>query len=318
VAGNCSIFRTWVPGDFLTASDLVSSFTTTGVTNMTPQCLDDYAVDLTQFRLFTDPYPASVASLPTSTAGELERIRFMLRKMFGLSQWYANTEDIVFPNNVSLASGKTLSIGAGGTLSVVGTLTIDNAATVTGLNWRLFSTAGTGFTLGDGITPGVFTGTAATYSLPKTASRVCILIWARTTVNGVLNARFQATIKNTSTLNIVQTGPILGGLGAGVNTLHTYMISAGVFGYANGVRPCSGVGAVGQMYTDPGAAPSGSASPVGPSGTFGTGTPVNYSVPTGGAPVPNGMDTPVTLDLFIDSVGGVLQIVLQRVEVWVV
>ncbi len=317
MAGNCSIFRTWVSGDFLTATDLVSSFTTVGVTNMTPQCLGGYAVDLTQFRLFTDPYPAGVASLTTSTAGELERIRFMFRKMFGLSQWYTHTEDILFPNNVSLASGKTLTVPGGGTLNVIGTLTIDNAATVTGLNWRLFSTAGTGFTLGDGITPGVFTGTAATYSLPKTASRICILIWARTTVNGVLNARFQATIKNHSTLNVVQTGPINGGLGAGVNTLHTYATSAKVFGYANGLRPCTGAGAFGQMYTDPGAAPSGGPLFIGAT-EQGTGTPTSYTVPTGGVPVPNGMDTPVDLDLFIDSVGGVLQIVLQRVEVWVV
>src|SRR5712691_3769002 len=121
--GNCSIFRSWNTGDLLTASDLTTSFTTVGVQNLTPTCMDDYAVDLVQFKLATDPYPSGVPDLPTSLAGELERIRFVLKKMFGFSQWYTNTEPINFPNSV-------------GTLTVDGNLTITNASTVTGLGWR--------------------------------------------------------------------------------------------------------------------------------------------------------------------------------------
>jgi len=42
----------------------------------------------------TNPYPASVASLATSLAGELERIRFIIKTLTGWSQWYAHTETL--------------------------------------------------------------------------------------------------------------------------------------------------------------------------------------------------------------------------------
>src|SRR2546428_11279206 len=100
--GNCAIFRSWVTNDLLTASDLTTSSTRVGVSNMTPTCMDDYAADITQFRLFTDPYPGAVASLPTSLAGELERIRFVIRKVFGFSQWYTHTEPVMLPAGTNL------------------------------------------------------------------------------------------------------------------------------------------------------------------------------------------------------------------------
>jgi hypothetical protein len=92
MAGNCAIFRSWNSGDTLTASDLTTSFTTVGVTNQTPQCIDDYSATDVQMQTTVDPYPASVISLPTSLAGELERIRYVLKKLGGWSQWYAHTE----------------------------------------------------------------------------------------------------------------------------------------------------------------------------------------------------------------------------------
>lgn len=92
MAGNCAIYRSWNSGETLTASDLTTSFTTVGVTNMTPQCLDDYSANETQMQTTTDPYPSSAASLATSTAGELERIRYILKQITGWSQWYAHTE----------------------------------------------------------------------------------------------------------------------------------------------------------------------------------------------------------------------------------
>lgn len=61
---------------------------------MTPTCMDDYAIDTTQFRSVIDPYPASSASLPTSLAGELERVRYVIKAMTGWSQWYAHTESV--------------------------------------------------------------------------------------------------------------------------------------------------------------------------------------------------------------------------------
>ncbi len=90
--GSCSVFRTWNTGDSVTASDLNQSFTTAAVTNSTPQCLDDYSASVSQMQSTTDPYASGTESLATSTAGELERLRFMFKQIFGLSQWYRHDQ----------------------------------------------------------------------------------------------------------------------------------------------------------------------------------------------------------------------------------
>lgn len=108
IAGNCAIFRSWNTGDLLTATDLTTSFTQVGVTNMTQTCIDDFSIDTNQFRSTVDPYPGSVASLPTSGAGELERIRYVLKKIAGWTQWYAHTEALAFPGDVSTVGDLTV------------------------------------------------------------------------------------------------------------------------------------------------------------------------------------------------------------------
>lgn len=97
-ATNCSIFRSWSVGDSLTASDLTSSFSTVGVTNMTPSCLGDYSANAAQMQTATDPYAAGAESLATSGAGELERLRFVIRHVMGWTQWYTHAEDINLAN----------------------------------------------------------------------------------------------------------------------------------------------------------------------------------------------------------------------------
>ena len=50
-------------------------------TNEVPLGYDDYSVDAAQMKLTTNPYPGGVESQPTSLAGELERIRYVLRQI---------------------------------------------------------------------------------------------------------------------------------------------------------------------------------------------------------------------------------------------
>ncbi len=90
--GNCSVFRTWNTGDSVTAADLNSSFTTAAVTNSTPQCLDDYSATVSQMQSTADPYASSTESQATTMAGEVERLRFMFKQVFGLSQWYRHDQ----------------------------------------------------------------------------------------------------------------------------------------------------------------------------------------------------------------------------------
>ena len=94
--GNCSVFRSWNTGDTVTAGDLNSSFTTAAVTNSTPQCLDDYSATVSQMQSTVDPYASGTESQATSTAGEIERLRFMFKQIFGLSQWYRHDQAPTF------------------------------------------------------------------------------------------------------------------------------------------------------------------------------------------------------------------------------
>ena len=115
--GSCSVFRSWNTGDTVTAGDLNSSFTTAAVTNSTPQCLDDYSATVSQMQTTTDPYASGTESLATSTAGELERLRFMFKQIFGLTNWYRHDQAPTFSfSHINASALHLSSIGvAGGT-----------------------------------------------------------------------------------------------------------------------------------------------------------------------------------------------------------
>lgn len=75
----------------------------------TPPGCDDYSATTTEMRTETDPFPAGAVSRPTSLAGELERIRFILGQVKtgnALSTfWYENRHaqgDPVFAESFSL------------------------------------------------------------------------------------------------------------------------------------------------------------------------------------------------------------------------
>jgi len=58
------------------------------IDNMDPEQIDDYSPDNSTFQTMTDPYSGSSESLPTTLAGELERIRYQIDQIIGGSQWY--------------------------------------------------------------------------------------------------------------------------------------------------------------------------------------------------------------------------------------
>jgi len=60
------------------------------ITNMTPSGLDDNSANIAQMRSTADPYPGLAESLATSTAGELERLRYSIQQITGQSQWYVD------------------------------------------------------------------------------------------------------------------------------------------------------------------------------------------------------------------------------------
>src|SRR3990167_6274363 len=112
--GSCSSFRTWNTWDSVTAADLNSSFTQAAVTNSTPQCLDDYSASTGQMQSQVDPYPSATESLAPSTAGELERLRYVIGRAFGWTFWYRYDQGVNFASVGSQhLSATALHLGAG-------------------------------------------------------------------------------------------------------------------------------------------------------------------------------------------------------------
>lgn len=127
--GACSIYKSWsYTNNKLDPIDLTNSFIQVGQTNMTFPCMASYSASTTQMQTVTDPYPAGAPSLATTGAGELERIRYILKDLTGWSQWYARTENLNFgARNVTTTgsitggavAGSTLAVGSGTTLNKI-------------------------------------------------------------------------------------------------------------------------------------------------------------------------------------------------------
>lgn len=94
--GSCSTYKVFSTGGSVTAGDMNSIQTTLTQTNMIPACMDDYSANATQMNATTDPNNAGAQSAATTLAGELERLRYVLRHVTGFSQWWTHFEDLNF------------------------------------------------------------------------------------------------------------------------------------------------------------------------------------------------------------------------------
>ena len=91
----------------------------------------------------TDPFPSNAVSLPTSLAGELERIRYVLKNMFGLPQWYMRLPAAAFR---SYLAGCTLSndgVSPNTVIDIAACVSMDSTqATLMGQNTAYTKTTG--------------------------------------------------------------------------------------------------------------------------------------------------------------------------------
>lgn len=79
-------------GQTITASERNAEFDNI-LNNLDPSGVGDYSVNTTQMQATADPYPGGVESLATSLAGELERIRYVIKQITGKAQWYIDPVD---------------------------------------------------------------------------------------------------------------------------------------------------------------------------------------------------------------------------------
>src|SRR3990172_7124700 len=79
--------KLWSGTEDLTTTDLNAEFQNV-LDNLTPSGADDHSSNTTQMRIQTTPGAQGSESLATSTAGELERLRFVLNRIVGGTYWY--------------------------------------------------------------------------------------------------------------------------------------------------------------------------------------------------------------------------------------
>lgn len=95
-------------GTTLTAS-IYNSDHQNHIDNHIPEQIDDYSVDVTEMRVTTDPGESGTESRPTSLAGEIERLRFIIAEITGKTQWYESPDTNIMTSGVSIDSDDNIS-----------------------------------------------------------------------------------------------------------------------------------------------------------------------------------------------------------------
>lgn len=109
-----SRIKTWVATEDVVFSDLNAEFDNI-LNNLIPTMMDDFSANVSQMQTVADPGEVGSESLATTLAGELTRLRNMIKEITGENQWY-----------------ETPSVSLVGLSSAVGTSGLSNNRLVSG------------------------------------------------------------------------------------------------------------------------------------------------------------------------------------------
>lgn len=96
--------KTWVSTEDVTYIDLNAEFNNI-LDNLTPLYVDDYSTNTAQMQVQTDPGEVGTESKATTLAGEIARIRFILKEITGEDYWYES------PSTTLLGLGNAIGTG---------------------------------------------------------------------------------------------------------------------------------------------------------------------------------------------------------------
>ncbi len=80
--------KTWVSNEVLTAAALNAEFNNL-LNNTIPASIEDYSADVATMQITADPGGVATESLATTLAGEIARLRYVIKRLFGGAQWYS-------------------------------------------------------------------------------------------------------------------------------------------------------------------------------------------------------------------------------------
>lgn len=111
--------KTWVSNEVLTAADLNGEFNNI-ITNMTPSGIEDISPTIADMQTTADPGGVGTESLATSLSGEIQRLRYAIKRIVG-AQWYSTP---IFDLSTTIATASIAN-------SAITTAKINNLAVTT-------------------------------------------------------------------------------------------------------------------------------------------------------------------------------------------
>lgn len=117
MAGNYS-HTTRSDGTVLTAN-IYNTDHQNHIDNATPAGLDDYSATVSQMRSTADPGESGSESQATSLAGEVERLRFIIKEITGKTYWYETPDASIADIGVITTRGDLIRGGASGVIERV-------------------------------------------------------------------------------------------------------------------------------------------------------------------------------------------------------
>ena len=89
--GLISRVKTWIAGEVLTASDLNTEINNI-INKFTCSYVDDVSSNAAAMQTTVDPYPGASASLATTLAEEIHRLRYLIAQITGETYWYVDPD----------------------------------------------------------------------------------------------------------------------------------------------------------------------------------------------------------------------------------
>ncbi len=90
-----SMVKSQSTGGTILAADWNAEFLNI-LNNLTPTGMDDASTNATAMQTTADPYPGGAESLATSLSGELQRIRYVLSQISGMTYWYQDPVETIW------------------------------------------------------------------------------------------------------------------------------------------------------------------------------------------------------------------------------
>lgn len=98
-----SRIKTWVSNEVLTAADLNGEFNNI-LNNMDPDGIEDFSNNVSQMQSSADPGGVGTESLATTLAGEIQRLRYVIKRIIDQAQWYSTPISTLGTGGIATAS----------------------------------------------------------------------------------------------------------------------------------------------------------------------------------------------------------------------